>query len=137
MGSNSNSCPTSSEGARASSGNAATAGRRTLILSLSVGTSLHPRLRSPRRVLGGGSLAPPSKYPRIANSATSPLASEFGTQLANSEVATSSTVTPNLYKPEEAELLTILSVAYIGLISSPVILVVVCIGLITLSCCCK
>ena len=36
--------------------------------------------------------------------------------------ATSSTVTPNLYKPEEAELLTILSVAYIGLISSPVIL---------------
>ena len=29
-------------------------------------------------------LAPPSKYPRIANSATSPLASEFGTQLANS-----------------------------------------------------
>ena len=32
--------------------------------------------------------------------------------------------------------MTILSVAYIGLISSPVILVVVCIGLIAF-CCCK
>ena len=62
-------------------------------------------------------MAPPSKYPRIANSATSPLASEFGTQLANSEVATSSTVTPNLYKPEEAELLTILEVVCMELIS--------------------
>ena len=44
----------------------------------------------------------PSKYTRIANSAPSPLAPEFGTQLANPEEATSSTATPNIYKPEEA-----------------------------------
>ena len=59
----SNSCATPSEGAWTSPSDARAPGRRTLILSLSVKTSLHPRLRSPRRVLGGGSLASPQNVP--------------------------------------------------------------------------